>query len=121
MRRKLPSSSKQSCLFGRYVHVCMCTQAHVHTPVNADTSPAKASQFICHMPRVVWSRSTIIHSSGLQREWLPSPLIYSPIYTSDTALLHLKTLVDIKKKRNGNLNKSRSAAPSQQWSICFCC
>lgn len=81
------------------MHVCMCMQVHVHvhTPVNANPSPVKASQFICHMPRVVWSRSTIIHSSGLQHEWLPFPLIYSPIYTSDTALLHLKTLVDIKK------------------------
>lgn len=78
----------------------MCGQVHVHTPVNTDPSPVKASQFICHMPRVVWGRSTIIHSSGLQHEWLPFPLIYSPIYTSDTALLHLKTLVDIKREEN---------------------
>lgn len=78
-------------------------QVHMHTTVNTDPSPVKASQFICHMPRAVWSRSTIIHSSGLQHEWLPFPLIYSPIYTSDIALLHLKTLVDIKKEKTGTI------------------
>lgn len=44
-----------------------------------------ACWFICHMPRALWNRGTIIHSSGLQHQCLPVSLIYSLIYTSDTS------------------------------------
>lgn len=77
---------------------CTCTLAHQKTALPSEGWRAGRGccEFICHMPREHWNRSTVIHSSGLQRDCLPFSLIHSPIYTSDTALLHLASLVDIK-------------------------
>lgn len=57
---------------------CMCAHLSVCWPSTC------ACWFICHMPRALWNRGTIIHSSGLQHECQPLSLIYSLIYTSDT-------------------------------------
>lgn len=63
------------------VRACVCACARPCLSVGPSTC---AYGFICHMPRALWNRGTIIHSSGLQHQCLPASLIYGLIYTSDT-------------------------------------
>lgn len=89
---------------------CTCTLAHQKTALPSEGWRAGKGccEFICHMPREHWNRSTVIHSSGLQRDCLPFSLIHSPIYTSYTPSRIPR------RHKNSGYNKSRRRVPSQQ-------
>lgn len=90
---------KETCACLQCLCRCRWPCTHQKTAPQLPVGPERrrgCCEFICHMPREHWNRSTIIHSSGLQRNCLPFSLIHSPICTSDTPLLHLAFLVDIK-------------------------
>lgn len=107
---------RRACACGAYVRRCRCTCTLAHQKTALPSEGWRAGrgccEFICHMPREHWNRSTVIHSSGLQHRAV-SAIFPDP--QSNLHLGHSATPSRIPRRhKNSGYNKSRRRVPSQQ-------